>query len=288
MERKIKSYEELNFTSDFIFCKILTQNKQLCKELIEIVLNRPIRDIKYINSQESMKFTYDSKGVRLDVYVEDYENTVYDVEMQIDINRNLPKRSRYYQGMIDLNMIKQGESYKILKESYVIFFCLKDPFGKGLAVYTFENRCSEIPELPLKDGTKKMFINSSGDLSEVTPELAAFLRYLKSGEATDEFTSTIDLEVENSIRHEKWRDEYMTFEQRILEEREDAWEEGRESGLAIGLITQIQKKYNKNKSLNEIADELEELPENIRVYYDAVVNNNHKMPQEIFELITEL
>ena len=30
-----------------------------------------------------MKARYESKGVRLDVYVEDDQNTVYDIEMQV-------------------------------------------------------------------------------------------------------------------------------------------------------------------------------------------------------------
>ncbi len=255
MERKrqMKPYEELTFADDFMFCKILTQNKQICKELIEIVLDRPIRDIKYVNSQENMKFTYDSKGVRLDVYAEDYKNTVYDVEMQIDINRNLPKRIRYYQGMIDLNMIKQGEDYENLKKSFVIFFCFKDPFGENLPVYIFENRCNEKNELTLGDEATKIFVNVSGNLDNVSPQLAALLRYLKSKKATNSFTQKIDSEVKRNIAHNEWRNEYMTFEQRIRDERKDAWEEGREEG--------------------------------VKSYYETVINNPDKSPKEIFDMI---
>ncbi len=32
---------------------------------------------------KKMKARYESKGVRLDVYVEDDQNTVYDIEMQV-------------------------------------------------------------------------------------------------------------------------------------------------------------------------------------------------------------
>lgn len=55
--------------------------------------------------------------------------------------QELPKRSRYYQGMIDMNLIERGAKYKELKLSFVIFICLKDPFGYGLPVYRFENIC---------------------------------------------------------------------------------------------------------------------------------------------------
>ena len=35
---------------------------------------------------------------------------------------NLPKRMRYYQGMIDLNILEKGENYKNLKKSFVILY----------------------------------------------------------------------------------------------------------------------------------------------------------------------
>lgn len=37
--------------------------------------------------------------------------------MQIHIKRNLPKRMRYYQGMIDLNILEKGGDYNELKKS---------------------------------------------------------------------------------------------------------------------------------------------------------------------------
>ena len=59
--------------------------------------------ISYPETQKTISITADAKGVRFDVYVEDEEDTVYDIEMQIANTKNLSKRSRYYQGMIDVN-----------------------------------------------------------------------------------------------------------------------------------------------------------------------------------------
>ena len=42
----------------------------------------------------------DAKSVRLDIYVEDEKNTVYNIEMQTVENRNIPRRTRYYQGIM--------------------------------------------------------------------------------------------------------------------------------------------------------------------------------------------
>lgn len=115
-----KNYEDLTFADDFIFCKVLTINKELCKELLELILNVKISRIEYVEDQKSVDMTYDGKGVRFDVYVED-DDTVYDIEMQTSITVDIPKRIRYYQGMIDLNLITAGESYKIKEDVYYLY-----------------------------------------------------------------------------------------------------------------------------------------------------------------------
>ena len=133
----MKKYEELDITDPFIFAKVMSE-KELCKPLLENILNIKIRDIVYVDYEETIQMTVKSKGIRLDIYVEDDNNTVFNLEMQTTTYKELPKRSRYYQGIIDLNMIEKGESYDILKESYVIFICTFDFFEKGRSVYEFD------------------------------------------------------------------------------------------------------------------------------------------------------
>lgn len=133
----MKKYEELDITDPFIFAKVMSE-KELCKPLLENILNIKIRDIVYVDYKETIQMTAKSKGIRLDIYVEDDDNTVFNLEMQTTTYKELPKRSRYYQGIIDLNMIEKGESYDILKESYVIFICTFDFFEKGRSVYEFD------------------------------------------------------------------------------------------------------------------------------------------------------
>ena len=77
--------------------------------------------------------------------------------------RNLPKRSRYYQGMIDLNSIRPGEDYNRLTESFVIFICPFDAFGRGLHRYSFEYLCMQDSRIGLGDGAKKVFLCAGGD-----------------------------------------------------------------------------------------------------------------------------
>ena len=141
-----KNYEELEMKDDFMFGKVM-ENRELCRELLQTLLGITIEAVTYPEKQKPIAITSEGRSVRLDVYVEDCEGTVYDAEMQQNatgiLNQELPKRSRYYQGMIDLNLLEKGVSYQELKECYIIFICTFDPFGKGRHKYTFQNLCKE-------------------------------------------------------------------------------------------------------------------------------------------------
>ena len=78
--------------------------------------------------------------MRLDVYVEDEKNTVFDMEMEVHIKRNLAKRMRYYQGMIDLNILEKGGDYNELKRVMSFSSVLLIPAGRGV-ICTASSTC---------------------------------------------------------------------------------------------------------------------------------------------------
>ena len=209
---QLKKYEDLTIADDFMFCKIMTTYPELCKHLLEIILNVEIKEIRFPEQQKTISMTADAKSVRLDVYVNDDKHTVYDIEMQTTENPNLPQRSRYYQSMIDLNTLEKGADYLELPDSFVIFICTFDCFGLGLPVYTFCNQCEENNALKLNDGTKKIFLNPDSNREELSPDLNAFLDYLQGQLTRNSFVQTLDESVKIARRHEKWRLEYMTIE----------------------------------------------------------------------------
>ena len=171
-----KSVDELTFIDDFMSGTIM-KNKPICKGVLERLLHIKVGKIEYPSLQKTIAPFYESKGIRLDVYVAE-PSRVFDIEIQTSILPDLPKRTRYYQSLMDVDNLLRGQSYAELKESYVIFICTQDPFDKGLPVYTFENACREESGLFLKDKTAKVFYNASAYGKEKDDELHALLRYL--------------------------------------------------------------------------------------------------------------
>jgi len=225
---KLKDYSELTFIDDFMFCKILTSRPELCKELLELILGMKIKRIKFPESQKTIEQTYDGRGIRLDVYIEDANNTVYDLEMQTTEQKDLPKRTRYYQGMIDLNLIQRGSKFKALKKSYIIFICLTDPFGKNLPIYTFENRCMQDESIALEDEAYKVIINADGNRDGLSDEMSDFLDFLQGKENDGKLSGKLEEAVKKAIDKKEWEVDYMTMLMKLKEENE--------SGQILGYI----------------------------------------------------
>ena len=105
----------------------------------------------------------------------------------------LGKRSRYYQSQMDMEMLLTGEDHTKLPNTYVIFICDFDPFGKDKYRYTFWTTCQESENVDLEDGRTTVFLNTRGkNESEVPGELVTFLQYMKEGlreEAKRSFTT---------------------------------------------------------------------------------------------------
>ena len=87
-----KSVEELTFTDDFMFGTIM-KHKSVCKGVLERLLRIKVGKIEYPSLQKTIAPFYESKGVRLDVYVAE-SSRVFDIEIQTSILPDLPKRTR--------------------------------------------------------------------------------------------------------------------------------------------------------------------------------------------------
>ena len=240
MEYTHKPVDELTFTDDFMFGTVM-KDKTVCKGVIERLLHIKVGGIEYPSFQKTIAPFYESKGIRLDVYVSE-PNRIFDIEIQTSLPPELPKRTRYYQSLMDVDNLLRGQNYAELKESYVIFICLKDPFKKDLPVYTFRNVCSEDGDIFLDDKSYKVFYNVGAYGKEQEVELRAFLEYLCERRATSDFTERIDALVEKAKRNERFRSVYMSLniredDLRMAGEKigfERGMRKGRRDGIAAG------------------------------------------------------
>ena len=275
-----KRYEELTFTDDFMFCKVLQNNPDICKELTELILGKKIGDIISPENQKAIQITGDSHGVRFDVYFEDDKDTIFDIEMQQSKIQYLAKRTRYYQGMIDLNHLEKGAKYEQLKNSYIVFISRENPYKKtGLHKYSFQNTCKEKPQLEMGDGTNKIFLCAEGTQDDVSNELKAFLQYVAGEAPSSEITKRLDDLVHKAREHKEWRLEYMTLLERDEQMREEGRKEGIEKGREEERANTLREKDRADNAEQLVADTRQKLAD-IQRQMEDVLRNEKSLEKE--------
>ena len=234
-------FEDLKISNDFMFKEVMKSNKGLCKRLVGSIMQQDIEDIVYIETEKTLQPYYDSRGIRLDVILADENHTRYNLEMQA---RNviskagvalLPKRTRYYQSVIDMDMLKQGENFDQLNPLVLIFICTFDFYKEGRYVYTFKSRCLENLELELANDVTVKLVNAKGKHGQVNTLLKNFLRYVMTNEPVDDFTEDVERQVWAVKNDKKAREEYMVLQAKIREHEIVAYEAGEAQGHAAGL-----------------------------------------------------
>ncbi len=175
-----EKFRKANLSDDVLFA-LAMQNTEFCAAVLSIVMDKEIVGVEYVETQKSILNAAGFKSVRLDVYAVDKDGKIYSVEMQAVNNDSMPKRARFYQGMLDLSSLQSGRAakYRDLAEQYVVFITEFDIFGEGLYKYTFRNRCEEAAGLLLGDATTKIFLNTMGTVrTDETDMLIRFLHFV--------------------------------------------------------------------------------------------------------------
>ena len=257
MKNLATKFEDLTIQNDFIFKKVMSR-KRICIHLLEELLQIKIADINYLEAEKALEPEYTSRGIRLDIIVADDRNTHYNLEMQVKNNKNpdtkkhvLPKRTRYYQALLDIDLLQNSQEYDLLPPTYVIFICVFDFFAKGNYVYTFKKRCLEDLELELPDEATTIILNTHGTHGNISKDIKSFYDYVNNHVINSDFTKQIDDEISYLKLDTKVRREFMLLEARLLDERREGRVEGKaEEKNAIATLMLAKGCY----SLQEISE----------------------------------
>ena len=257
---------DLTIKNDFMFGAVMI-NPENCRGLLERVLDMEIDHVE-VSREKSMVYHPEYKGVRLDVYTRDENNTCYNVEMQVVKKPELGKRSRYYQSQMDMELLLAGQSYEELPDTYVIFICDFDPFGEKKYRYTFQAECKESETAKLKDGRTLVFLSTCGENEkEVSRELAAFLKFVKADlkQSQEDFHDPYVRQLQNFIRdikgNREMEERFMILEEMLRDERNEGIKEGIKEGMEKGIIkmvTAMRKKGLSEEKIMELCDISEE------------------------------
>ncbi len=255
-----KKWEQATIANNFIFYKVMRNNPDVCKELLEILLEIKIDHID-MRQEEEVAIDYGKKAIRLDVYAVGNQEA-YNLEMQTTDTNELPERSRFYQSSLDLDDLNAGADYIDLKTSYIIFICVPDIFKKGLGKYKFENICiDENKQITrLNDRAYKLFFIAKNYDKILNEKQRAFLELVTNNKSINSFTNRIKELVEKAKQNTQWRKQFMDFEHYMSLSFRQGKEEGEQIGAQKKAIENARKLLADGKYTAEEISELFQIP----------------------------
>ena len=252
-EKTYQPLEELNLMNNFLFHTIVTQGEdgeEFCRIVLSTILGKPIRKVRVIAQQSILGIDTNKHGIRLDAYVEDVSELVklegvemtdaevipdiYDIEPNNTYEKStLPKRMRYYHGLIDTKHLNIGLDYDRLPRVVIIVILPYDPFGLNRMVYTIKNQCVEEPNLPYEDGAVKIFLYTKGTEGNPSQDLLDMLKYLEETNEKNIVNEDIN-QIHKFVEKAKHRKEVGVQYMRLWEENIQMKKAAHEAGLAEG------------------------------------------------------
>lgn len=221
--------------SDFALFLSVMKHKSAHENILSIIMGEPDLELTEVHVEEVVLNKSGQRAIRLDAWAQDRKKRYFATEMQNDTSEDDQKRrSRYYQSLLDTPLLKSGKEtrYRQLPSTVITFITQKDIFGKDLAKYTFRERCDEVSDLYLEDGTTKIFLNMSSKNGD--PALVSLLQYMKNTRLDNPEISVQDdriLALDAVVSEVKQSEEWEAVKLSILSV---GMEMGQKRGIEVG------------------------------------------------------
>ena len=166
----------LTLFDDDLMSRVFDNNIEATELLLRIIFKRPIKVVKAKGQEEIHSYDIDGRTIRLDIMAVDSDGKRIDIEVQTGEKGSEVKRARYHSSMLDSGMLKKGQDFSEIRDSYVIFIYKHDKFRAGLPVYHINRYVGETGEM-FEDGSNIIYVNGtySGD-DDLGKMLADFMQ----------------------------------------------------------------------------------------------------------------
>ena len=151
---------ELTLFDDDLMSRVFDKNIKATELLLRIILGKKVKVISVTGQNEMKNHQVGRRNITLDVDAMDENGEEIDIEVQGNSEGAHVRRARYHSSMVDSRMLKEGQAFRELKDSYVIFIYKHDKFRKGLPLYHVERYVGETNE-QFRDGSHIIYVNGN-------------------------------------------------------------------------------------------------------------------------------
>ena len=159
-DRINKLIDGLTLFDDDLMSRVFDKNIEATELLLRIILERKSKVISVIGQEEMKSAAVGGRNITLDVHALDENGEKMDIEVQGNSEGAHIRRARYHSSVLDSRMLKEGQEFKEIKDSYVIFIYKRDKFQEGLPLYHIDRYVRETGKL-FEDGSHIIYVNGN-------------------------------------------------------------------------------------------------------------------------------
>ncbi len=157
----LEAIRKLCLLDDNLMTLVFDRNIEATELLLNVILRRnDLRVLDVVAQREYKNPMPGGRSITIDIYAVDGNDKVYDIEVQRASEGADVHRARFHSSMIDTKMLKAGQEFKEIHDSYVIFITANDVIGAGCSLYHV-NRTIEETGAYFNDGSHIIYVNGS-------------------------------------------------------------------------------------------------------------------------------
>ena len=189
--------EDLRLMDDILMNAVFGHHPHAAAHLLNRIFNRTNIEVRDLVIQNTIPSTgIGLRGIRLDIYITDQDHHVYVIEIQRKFDGTIPKRWRFYLGMIDARSLKAGDSFQKLTDVTIISIIEHDPFGYGEPLYHIQPYIEETGR-KYDNGSELIYVN--GDYQDENTPLGRLIHDLNCSDPNEMYDPILSA----SVRHFK-------------------------------------------------------------------------------------
>lgn len=153
--------DDMTLFDDDLMSMVFDGNIPATELLLKIILKqKDIKVISVVSQREFQNPIVGGRNIRLDILATDSSGKYYDIEVQKGPEGAHIRRARFNSSMMDVRMLKAGQEFSELRDSYMLFITQTDIFGYGIPIYTVNRHFEEIDDC-FNDGSHIVYVNGS-------------------------------------------------------------------------------------------------------------------------------
>ena len=151
----------MNLFDDDLMSMVFDGNIEATELLLKIILKKDdIQVESVVGQREFQSPVVGGRDIRLDILAKDSTGKYYNVEVQKKPEGAHIRRARFNSSMMDSRMLKEGQDFSELQDSYMVFITQTDIFEYGIPIYTINRHFEEIDDI-FDDGSHIVYVNGN-------------------------------------------------------------------------------------------------------------------------------